>query len=454
MKGLIQKVLVVFMGIIFLFIFFSCQLSTPRSSYTCTVSFKVSDAGKLVRGTNLDSKGITATEVVYIDITKESPTFMHMPLLDGINSVTVPKEGIYVFALVGRESFPKSLKLLSNERSIEGSISVIGNINIVSANLDSLPLQEKSKDELNLGDLKVGNNSFESDIGLSEVEDALAYTTEDISSFGVFDNSLLKTMNPDINRNGVYDTDEDLLWRLSSTRMYIIEPTEYDIDTDTINIPIERFQKDTNFTLIFWHNDAFNNPPTDKVWMILPDTYNYTDINGNTITKINPTYYMPGGSPEMLHQYYFVLEGSGSVIQSPNPPYNGNYILDLDGDLYYINNVNFLNSTKYGSEGFILPLVKLTFNDNDVLTTLQWKWYKVHNNSYIPASPAEIKLQIRQFYFEYWDPIQFNVPYYENGTIDVASYGKTRTDIEKYFVWYYWDRAENHNGFHLHMPGY
>jgi len=412
------------------------------------VTFQVDSARLLSR-----AEDISPAEVVYVDITKTYPEYIHQSLVDGVNNVELPKGGVYVMALVGRDETAESAVA---SRSLSGAISLLGNFSIVSNGLDTLPVNDTGGNSLDLGTVTAtaDSDTYESEADSSQVEDALGYSGEELDSYSIFDKSLLKVMNPDINRNGVYDDEEDLKWRLSGMRTYApYQASDVDLSNDVINVSLDRFTSDTDFNLVFWHNESFPHPDVENVWLTLPEGNTYTDYDGETITGVHPEY---GSSNDdgTEFQYYFPFNRD---IASPEAPYSGDYVLDLDGQVYYFDNVNYMSADDYGSGGFLVPFVEVAFDQDDLLTTLTWKWYKIEGNGYVPANSEEVHLQILEFYFYLPDdsrvlgPRNWGLNYYDNGTVDISSLGihKSEMDGGNTLHYDYWDRAENDNGFIL-----
>ena len=72
-----------------------------------------------------------------------------------------------------------------------------------------------ARSTINLGELAAANDKFVSGIDVGELSDRVGYEAETLAAFGEFDDSIKKMLNPDIDSNGIYDVDENFLWKLS-----------------------------------------------------------------------------------------------------------------------------------------------------------------------------------------------------------------------------------------------
>ncbi|MBI9104260.1 MAG: hypothetical protein JEY99_17715 [Spirochaetales bacterium] len=392
-------------------------------------------------------------DFVYLNILEENHKFHHFTIIDERGAIDVPKDGFYIFAFTGRE--PVENFSLTGSRDISSSISVLGSLKIVVMGLDSLPLQEAVSD-IDLGLLVNTGDYYESSLASASLEDSISYTAEDLEAYALFDNSLLKFMNPDINKNGIYDTDENIFWRLTALRRYEILSSDFDIENDDVNIPLNTFTNNTDCQLVFWHNLGIDHPPVEEVFLRFPENTTYYDKQDDIITGIYSHHGYPatGDADYQLGQYYFSLD---SLVSSPTPPYNGDYVLSLGDVNYELNNLNFTLTTEYGADGFIFPLIEVDVGTDDIIHSVTYKWYKVQGGVVVPATDNEVHLQIFDFYFGFEssselldflaEPETYRSTYYIERTLDVSEFQINIDTLNGEIGCNFWDRAETDNHF-------
>jgi hypothetical protein len=389
-------------------------------------------------------------EVFWFDISQENAKLHHQTLAVGSNTLELEKNGIHLVGFTGRT--PASDKIVKGSKNIAGSIQMVGNLQIVSVGLDSLPISQEAQDQIDLGSLDdATSGSLASSMDAQSASANLGYTSGTLNSFGVFDGSLTKFLNPDVNQNGIFDSDpqDDLVWRITSDRRHEFKKNEI-LEDGRILVPIADLIDREGFQLIFWLNKNFPHLPTPKVSLILPPENVYIQKYPEqvAIQEINPYNEHPLAS-DGYAQYHFEL---GSRILSPKPPFNGDYQLRIGSDYYSFKGVNFLQPTVDTYEGFIMPSTVVEVDDNGLLTKISWYWKAIDNGIWRDATSEEVQLKARQFYYYFGDqtyrPDQLGgKTWYENGSVDVSRFNMTLESQDGKLDCVYWNRAEDDYAF-------
>ena len=269
-------------------------------------------------------------ELIYIDLNSDNPVLKHISLEDGYNEIDLEKNGTHLLGLVNNSGIA---------RSIGSTISTIGNIGIISNGLDSLPLSDNASDNIDLGELTENSETFSSDIDITTISDDTGYAINTLSGFGQFDETTIKFLNPDINHNGIYDSEEGIQWSFQVNYNIRLTVTPDDFDNDIVETDVTDINPSISYQL--FHNgsldpnDNFDYQGTnvnDNIRLYFPDTSNIVDNNGNPITY-RASYYTDH------NQFAFDTYPEG---MNPLPPYTGNYRLTVYDETFYINNASFL----------------------------------------------------------------------------------------------------------------
>ena len=130
------------------------------------------------------------------------------------------------------------MQAVDGARSIGSAITTIGNINIVSDGLDSLPTGDDTEDDVDLGPLTPADGTYESGISAEEIAAGLGEDEGTLAAFGASDQLMMKALNPDINRNGIYDSDEGIEWEFGCSYNFYLPVSPEDFDADVINTPV------------------------------------------------------------------------------------------------------------------------------------------------------------------------------------------------------------------------
>ncbi len=449
MKKFRFKIALIFIGFFILFILNSCEAiySFFGMKYKTEVNFSVSS--KSLR----NSRSIPAEieEIFWLDITKEKAKILHKALVAGINTLELDKNGIHLVGFTSR--IVDSLNSATSSKDVVGGIQTVGNIQIASVGLDSMPIAAIAQDQINLGTLGTETSGvLISYLDSESASDSLGYTTDTLNSFGIFDSSLTKFLNPDINQNGIFDSDleDDLEWKLTTLRHYTFRSDEILSDGSPTR-PFSELIGNEQMSLVFWLNKNFPHLDKSAVRLVLPPENEYL-LNAppdEAIEGIKPYHDSPLAS-DGYAQYYFNF---GSLFISPKPPFDGDYQLKLGTDKYYFKDVKFLKPAVDTYDGFLFPSTTVEIDENQNLKKLSWRWKAIENGLWRDATPEEVQLKARTFYYyfgsETYRPDQLEKIWYENGTVDISRFGMTTSSQDGGLYCDYWNRAGDDYKFHF-----
>lgn len=408
---------------------------------------------KYIPNNEKDIEPIRPNEVIWLDISKKFSGFNRKTLTAGDNELELNKNGIYMVGFVDNPVISRSKS--PHGRTIGTSIQTIGNLEIVTAGLGSIPLSQSSQDKVELGELSLNSSSYSSDINLQYASDALGYSSATLLDFGVFDPSLYMFLNPDINKNGIYDEDENLHWKLQQMRYLCFHPG--DIKTDwSIQNPVSDYVVQHN--LIFSLGDGFEHLPRGELFLRFPRDREYSkygiQIYGTAPFSFNDT-------SNEFDEYYFSLLGGNDNPIIPRPPFNGDYELEIGSKTYYFSNLEFPGGDEGPLDGYTFPALRFTVDDKDNISRITCRWKKAQGTSYIDASPEEVKLRFRDFRFDFGNnsnvggaelPSYFDVNFYDGFDIDVSA---LNLEVSGFPSWglacSYWDVGDTLHRIEYHM---
>lgn len=328
----------------------------------------------------------------------ENPSdFKVTDLKGGLNSIDIPDDGTYVLGIL------KASEISESARSIGGVISTLGNINIISSGLDSIPTSEDSRETIDLGDLTINQSdgSVQSSQGLEQIASATGIDPDILQNFGIFDNTLRKITNPDINGNNILDSDEELNWNLITEYSFTFLPGEIDYYSGMPVVSAADFFPDS-FSWIFKceyypHYLTLEDNGPDR--LVLPENSEGTDY----IFATDSMYYLEFGTRYWTTFSYDLLPGSSA-------PFEGTYGINLNMKSgttsgweydFSIENVSFLKpETNFNK--FVFPILRIETDNQSRLQNLSIRWIKTDSGSFIPASPEEVDLMV--------DSIKISIP--------------------------------------------
>lgn len=330
-------------------------------------------------------------EVIWRDIEHYEDPFMRQAIQTSGNVLTLRKGKEYVVGFVYNPG-------LDTEGPKSTYIQLLGGMEITDSDFSGgLPTTVDTKEEINVGALEPGETGFESSITLPELSQMLGFSAKFLETYGIYDNCLLKFLNPDINRNGLYDIEEEKFsWMLTASRLYHFYQDDY--ENGVPSLPIQSFENEL-FALIFWFSGNLIDVEQSKVFLTLPDRETYQTRNGQIVTGIPCSH---SAFSYRYKQYYF--NRINEEIISPKPPYDGDYCLDLNGNKFFYQGIEFLSPYENSFEGFIFPQNTFIFNDEGILQKIVYTWWIIRNGNY--AKPTLEELQRRVNHFNYCLPKQ------------------------------------------------
>jgi len=357
--------------------------NAENSSYT-KIYFSYSQPGSLSRGVGLDADDdIQPNEIIYREIERQDAPLLRKPLANGRNSLMLPKGKNYLVGFVYNPNLdPDDTKDLPY-------IKVVGGLEVVNSNLSgTIPTTAETDSEIDLGDLSKGETGLETEVTLDDFSSMVGYSPEALTSFGVFDDSLLKYLNPDINRNGLYDEEEEGLgWLLTPCRDYLLYLDDFSSEGPILSI--DRFEHD-NFEFVFWFTrDSLTYVRPEETFLKFPSNATYFD-DDRSVTGIKAYHTVP---QEFIYQQYY-FKGLSEVRNSYRRGFDGEYQITLGIQNYYFGNFSFMSPSKDDFEGFLFPQTECVFDDDGYLLTIKYTWWIIKDGVYVTPSNEDIKLRL------------------------------------------------------------
>ena len=391
----------------FIFLLFGCSLFEGNNAVPpgkSRVSFVLPEAS------DTDSPN----ELIYINLNSDNPVLRHVSLEDGYNEIDLDKNGTHLLGLISNSG---------TARSIGSTISTLGNIGIISNGLDSLPLSDDASDNIDLGDLTDSDETFESVINSTTISDNTGYSKDTLSGFGQFDETTMKFLNPDINQNGIYDSEEGIQWSFQVNYNIELTVTSADFDNDVIETSVSSINPSISYQL--FHNgsldpdDNFDYQGTnvnDNIRLYFPETSNIVDNYSNPITY-RASYYTD------QNQFAFDTYPGG---MNPLPPYDGDYVIQVYDKNYYLDNIKFLKPAN-GYENMIVIIYKQNIDGNGNVISVSWKWKVITAGQYEDIDPNVVKLRVKNLDIKWSYPGGAFNPNWHDGT-------EYYTSIDTYWI--------------------
>lgn len=345
-----------------------CGLFNQQSK----VHFTLEDEPSSSSTRSFSTSGITPTEVIYFDTSLDDPRLIRQSISSGANSIKLPKDSINMVGLIGIDE-----TVSANQRSLSGAITLLGNLEIITNGLDSLPLGTEADDEINLGTLSQGTTSFTSDADLSGV---LGLDADAIKGIGGYDGSLTKRLNIDVNQNGIMDDDEGLEWEFIAGFYFLWDNELYEqmIDgTGNYSTILEAINSNKSVSIAMFLRGNVGHGGDDNTIL----QYEY-ESGWETIGWVDTMTDDEGSRVEDDGQIIIVFENDGRIEDSyrtETGPWNGNYQIETAGTTYRFNSLKFMNPAN-SDTALIYPFYKLISSNNDeVYDSLEWTWKLVQD---------------------------------------------------------------------------
>jgi len=213
----------------------------------------------------------------------------------------------------------------------------------------------------------------------------------------MFDITLKKFLNPDINRNGLYDREEEpeTNWTFAvQTDSKWFNPDEivFDDVNNPIRLPMEEFVKfGVRYAIGLRNVPCLPTSVETSVpgRLTLPDNLGQIEVTGGE--REEGFHWEPFHWETGWGEVWFQLQEVGEMI----PPFNGDYVLELGNDyehVYYFDNFDFLTPDDY-LEGFVFALSSATVYPSGQFKTLAWRWYRMlEDGTYVLETPEQVAM--------------------------------------------------------------
>lgn len=350
-----------------------------------------------------DGTLVTPNEILCYKLeSSEAPT--RLSVAPGLNEIWVDRNQSYLFGLVDSTGEVSELSR-SFHRGLGNAISTLGSIRVVASDLETLPAGNGAADSLDYGELTQTDNAFESSIETVTLADQLELDPAFVEDLGSSDDLLRKVFNPDIDQDGVYDSEQNIKWNLSASLDFAMSYGNSDFDNGIIPYTPEDLAPIVT-KYVFRAESGFpplNTIPIDEIRLYLPEGHNAVWRSGTAVDYMMPNRY---DQFEEWGDIWFPQD----IVERPDTgygdwlnggiPFDGDYHLMLGVDNnYYINNVDFVKpSDNY--ENFIFPVFKLTLS-GDRADVISWRWYVQQDGVFVAASPELVQAMIRDFTIGY-----------------------------------------------------
>lgn len=371
--------------------FASCELLPAGDDGQVTITFALPEA----------VAGETSPNVLLAYRLESDADPLRFEVRPGSNEVEVPSGATYLFGLVRAESAASGAV---RTRSIGSAIQTIGTIAIVANDLETLPAATDSPQDINYGALERTDGGYASTANPASIAEALNLDPAFLSEMGNSDDLLVKILNPDIDQDGVYDSDQGLEWNFMSFHYFAMSYGNADFDSATIPYaPSDLSPIVTKY--IFRATSGFPSlasVPNSQVRLYLPPESNAVWNDGSRVE-----YMIPNASDDVSTpgDIWFPQDpteradtGTGDRVTG-GIPFDGDYRLQLGADEYVIRNADFVKPAD-NYESFIFPVFKLTLDGQraDVIT---WRWYVQRDGAFRVASSDVVQAMIRGFLISY-----------------------------------------------------
>lgn len=364
----------------------SCSLfggdDNDNTGENLKIQFKLDDVASSQRFPFRDASTMVPNEVIYVALNDVDMVIEHQALLAGENSIQVPKGFIYLFSFVYNPSLTGTAT---------GGIQLIGNLNLAELGLDSLPISGSAEENMDLGTLQLADGRYRSDVTKEYAAEVLGYSETVLLNYGAYDETANRLLNPDIDQNGIYDSDEDLFWEFRSSNSFHWYTYNYD---DLVNSNSDAVIKQLqgtyrhSFHIILrgnlghgGNNETYLEYETPSGWIQVGKVDDMTDTVGSRV--------------EADGSQWYVFENSITALLDGQPgPWDGNYRINHPSKQYFFYNMQF--NQPYKSESlFIYPFFTLTGNDPEYYDKISWTWKKVQGTSISDLVLEELQLLAR-----------------------------------------------------------
>ncbi|MBI9103851.1 MAG: hypothetical protein JEY99_15650 [Spirochaetales bacterium] len=230
-----------------------------------------------------------------------------------------------------------------------------------------------------------------------------------LDDLGQFDHAILKYMNPDVDHNGIYDSEEDFLWHFNMQYRVKIPEAKFEIDTGYTDLTLSDIeQEDKAFIIWMGTSDQIPNPiESEQVYIDL--TSKVSDYT--THIPFNDS----AGIDSEGSIFHFHLNDS---IYN-NLPELSDLVLTIHGESFFFNNIDFMVPT---SDYSIIPLFDSVTDADGIITEIRWVWKEFNEGILKDANPLMVETVIENGSIYFFD--------YENGFPAIIAYNHSSNDWE------------------------
>ncbi len=239
----------------------------------------------------------------------------------------------------------------------EGWIEVLGFIGNTELGITCVPIGEDATSVIDLGELFESTSGsdvvFNPEVSASEFAKMLGFTEETLRLVGRNDITFKNLLNPDINRNGIIDRDENLRWRIVSFYYF-----HYEGDNPIFD----------EFNYIFCIDQ-------DSAVELYGEEFLTGDQGVATLTNLDNgeiiTLKQAKKEKDIEYQFWFIADGF---------PVDGNYKLEVTGKdshktySFYYQNLRFFNPIQE-YKAFVFPRYHATIFSDGKVKEVSWEWY-------------------------------------------------------------------------------
>lgn len=321
--------------------------------------------------------GIHPTHVVYMDALSKGQSLVKVPVTAGIQDIALPKGGYYVMGLVEEGSAARG----SLDRGIGNSIKMLGSIKVLASGLDSLPLTDSAAATIDLGEIQpqASSGDLVSTIAPAEVPAATGNSASSLETVARYDDGLLKMLNPDIDGDGVYDSQEGLTWSFACRYKYSLRYVVRSGSVADSDVRLELTGVEVRINIL----DSSANPGDPTRELTLPPDFNYVDPYGLRVRKLIgvSAATQTGGD----------VGPATETVFADFPICSGDFAFAYGGKTYAIANANFFNA-KADLEGWVFPVLNGSRDASGSFTSLKAEWKKIAAGAVVDAGPEDARM--------------------------------------------------------------
>lgn len=280
-------------------------------------------------------------------------------------------------------------------RETDEGILPVGLITDESGELSSIPITYDATSTIDLGTLVASGNVLVSTVTLEDFSHLLGNISEEaLKQFAGYDITLKNFMNPDIDRNGIFDNEEGIYWGEVTPNNFKI-PSEEDFYN-----PKSPEDYHTDSAVVLWINYKNHHLETDL----------YTITACATLVLPNGETVIPHNSADLrngFYQFYFNPQYIGKgVFFFPSGEYKVILHDKDDGrDITLYFNWAFYNPSET-DEGMIFPTFLVKAYSDGIAKSISMKFWLISNSKKQELEDLSLlKMMVKSISFDAWDDV-------------------------------------------------